>query len=88
MLGPLLYILFTKDIFCLADYCNNRIISFADDTSVSYWATNYEELFQKANVLMENVNKWLCFNKLSLNINKTMFICYGFHKYCLDDTKK
>src|SRR5690606_28238879 len=62
----------------LSDNHNNRIISFADDTSVTVWTENYEDLFLKANVLMEKIHKWLCLNKLSLNINKTKFICYSW----------
>ena len=77
VLGPLLYILFTNDIFSLSN-SNCKLLSFADDTSITVWSSNYKDLFVLANNLMESVYKWLSANKLSLNINKTKFICYNW----------
>src|SRR5690606_3452000 len=67
VLGPLLYILFTNDIFSLSN-SNCKLLSFADDTSITVWSSNYKDLFVLANNLMESVYKWLSANKLSLNI--------------------
>src|SRR5690606_16504052 len=79
VLGPLFFILYTNDMF---SYCNNEtnLISFADDTSITVSAQNVEDLFFRANTVVNNIYKWLCKNKLALNVNKTKYIHYSWYK--------
>jgi len=40
---------------------------------------NIQELYEKANHDVEELNKWLCANKLMLNTTKTKYMIFGNH---------
>ena len=50
---------------------------FADDTSISCSSNSSDEIQYAINSELENLNKWLVANKLSLNIAKTEFMIIG-----------
>src|SRR5690606_12217614 len=77
VLGPLLYILYTNDLFYQCGE-NTQMISYADDTSLTVWADDCKTLSDLAEAVINKIYKWLCLNKLSLNINKSKIIFYSW----------
>ena len=50
---------------------------FADDTNNSCHGDSSVDIEQKLNTDLENVNKWLISNKLTLNVKKTEYMIIG-----------
>ena len=71
ILGPLLFLLYVNDMA----YVSNLLFSilFADDTNVFISGKNIENLTQIMNNELEKLAKWLQVNKLSLNVDKTLY---------------
>ncbi|RUA05525.1 MAG: hypothetical protein DSY43_04445 [Gammaproteobacteria bacterium] len=75
ILGPLLFLIYINDLpNCLAEGLPRM---YADDTSISFVASNLNDLQQTINKELENVDIWLRSNKLSLNVAKTEFMVVG-----------
>ena len=47
---------------------------FADDTTLYFENTSAELLNYICQTELQNINKWLIYNRLSLNLNKTCFM--------------
>lgn len=71
ILGPLLYLIYVNDI---ANSTTSNVLSFADDTTLYMANSNINELYELANIEMNNLYQWFCANKLSLNPTKTKYI--------------
>ena len=72
ILGPLLFLIYINDFHYV---CNSlKFIQFADDTTLFMSGENMSELQHNINQDLANVFKWLCVNKLSLNISKTKYM--------------
>ena len=56
------------------------IMSYADDTVVISSDNTWTSAQDKINKYLEYVADWLACNKLSLNVNKTVYITFGL--YC------
>ena len=52
-------------------------ISFADDTNVFISGINSKEIFNKANLELTNIHKWMTANKLTINKTKTKYILFN-----------
>ena len=53
-----------------------QCIHYADDTTLFSKGNNLDDLTDFTNTELVKIDKWVCANKLSLNINKTAFsIC-------------
>ena len=75
ILGPLLFILYIND---LPNYVSNVNVSmYADDTAIYYSSNDVNDIVDKMNNDLVNVDKWLAKNKLSLNVDKTNFMLIG-----------
>ena len=74
-LGPLLFLLFTNDLYLHLQYC--KCILFADDTTlyVSHSNRNYIESCIQQD--LSTLQDWFCANKLTLNLNKTVYMHFG-----------
>jgi hypothetical protein len=74
VLGPLLFLIYIND------FCNSsRILDFylfADDSSLFFDNKSLSTFESTINNKLEHINKWLCVNKLSLNIDKTNFVIF------------
>ena len=68
------FLLYINDI---KNCTTSKLVSFADDTTIYYSSPNQNELFQKVNEELIKLYDWLCANKLSLNISKTIYSIYG-----------
>ena len=86
ILGPLLFIIYTNDIQCCSDFF--KFIEYAEETTLfnSNVDINNENTLI-INKELQNVYKWLCATKLSLNIDKTKYmIFHSAHKNIDHDT--
>ena len=83
ILGPLLFVLFVNDLPNYIDKC--KIVLYADDTVLMFLHSDVNTIQQHFDSDLENASRWLCNNKLHLNINKTKFMIFGTHK-CLHKT--
>jgi hypothetical protein len=57
-------------------------ILFADDTTLTYSHSKLSELVSIINSELVNLSHWLMTNKLTLNHNKTTFMCFQNHTKC------
>ena len=71
-LGPLLFILFTNDIYLLSTF--SSIILFADNTTLFNSAKNTNFLQYSLEHDMSILMDWYKANKLSLNVDKTVLL--------------
>ena len=73
ILGPLLFLIYINDLPNSSDMFN--ILMYADDTTLF---CNFDTTCnsEKINSELEKIYRWLCSNKLSLNVGKTKFACF------------
>ena len=71
ILGPLLFLLYIKDL----SYVSDKIFSllFADDSNLFLSGNNPNDLINTMNIEITKVISWLNINKLSLNLKKNTF---------------
>ena len=75
ILGPLLFLIYVNDFNnCLT---KSKAIMFADDTTIWTSHKNTSTLFQLMQSEMELIDQWLVSNKLSINIEKTIFMLFS-----------
>lgn len=67
--GVLLFLLYINDIGMVIKYC--KIGLFADDTLIYISGNNIDEMQEKMNEDLQNLQEWLNMNKLKLNVSKT-----------------
>ena len=73
ILGQLLFIIYINDMHKASSL---QCIHYADDTTLFRIGNNLDDLIHLTNNELVKNDKWVCANKLSLNINKTAFsIC-------------
>ena len=77
-LGPLLFLLFTNDLYRNLEYCN--AILFADDATVYKGHRNLNYLKWCLETDLAKLVDWFKANKLTLNINKTVYTLSGAKK--------
>ena len=74
-LSPFLFLLFTNDLHKNIENCSS--ILFADDTTVYKGHRNLNYLKWCLETDLSNIVQWFRANKLTLNVNKTVFMFYG-----------
>ena len=75
ILGPLLFTIYTNDIQNSTPFFN--FIKYADDTTLlNSMKGYYQDISTTVNVELNKVYRWLCINKLSLNIKKTKYMLF------------
>ena len=79
VLGPLLFIIYINDL------PNSLIFSdptlFADDTCLLYSNSSLKLINKRLNIDLKRLFKWLCANKISLNVSKTeVLLFHNKHK--------
>ena len=73
ILGPLLFIIFIKDIVNSSELAN--FIMFADDTNLIFKHKDLTTLFNIINAELSKIY-WFKLNKLSLDVKKTNYIIF------------
>lgn len=74
VLGPTLFLIYINDL-CNLTLENAKLFAYADDTAIVFTGSNWEAARVSAEKGMALVAKWLKTNLLSLNIEKTNYIC-------------
>ena len=77
-LGPLLFLLFTNDLYQNIEHCS--AILFADDTTIYKSHRNVRYLKWCIEEDLKTISDWFKANKLSLNLNKTVYVFFGNSK--------
>lgn len=72
VLGPLLYLLYVHNLQYVG--LRAKYFMFADDTVLVLSASNIKDLEKGINCDLELYHKWLCYNKLSINTTKTVYM--------------
>ena len=73
-LSALIFLLFINDIVCSSDKLFFNL--FADDTSIYLKDETIENIYNVMNEELFKVGEWLAANKLSLNVDKTIYILF------------
>jgi len=56
-----------------------KFVLFADDTNIFYSSKSMDNLFAVMNLQLERVSLWFKAIKLSLNIKKSSYMCFGIY---------
>ena len=75
ILGPLLFLIYINDLPNCLTSCQPRM--YADDTHIKYAVVDVNLIQSNLNHDLDNLNKWLISNKLTLNSAKTEFMLIG-----------
>lgn len=76
VLGPTLFLLYINDLTNLKIQ-RGRILCYADDTVIVFEGPSWESVFESAEIGLSSVYSWLKRNLLTLNLNKTNYICFA-----------
>ena len=73
ILGPILFLLYTAELFDVIAECGFTAHSYADDTQVyvSTPASDYSDAMRRLCGYIIQVQEWIANNRLKLNANKT-----------------
>ena len=74
-LGPLLFLLFTNDLYLNIEHCS--AILFADDTTLYKSHRNIRYLKWCIEQDLKTISDWFKANKLTLNLEKTEYMFFG-----------
>ena len=74
ILGPFLFLVYINDIVNATNYFSIRL--FADDTSLTVAGKDLHLLLQRINSELPAIYKWLCSNRLTLNLSKTKYLVF------------
>ena len=74
ILGLLLFILYMNDF----NYISNllKIVMFADDTNLFLTGKDCLEIESLFNRELRCISEWFTSNRLSLNVSKTLYLCF------------
>lgn len=81
--GPLLFNIYSNDVFQIK--LNGHLIMYADDQVIINKAKTIDELFQKMNSDLTNINSWTLKNHLQINPAKTNYIIFEMKNKSLDE---
>jgi hypothetical protein len=79
VLGPLLYLLYTAELFEIISQCGMSAHCYADDTQVytSTPAPSIQDAVERFRICVERIEHWLKGNRLKMNAEKTQVIWLG-----------
>ena len=86
ILGPLLFVIYINDIPEIASYA--KFIMYADDANIIITASTIEEVYNQLLNLCNNLEKWVHFNGLSINLKKTKYMIFSRSKVELPSSLK
>jgi hypothetical protein len=78
VLGPTLFLVYINDL-CSLQIKNAKIITYADDTAIVFTGNSWEAVKINAEIGLVQVDKWLQNNILSLNTDKTNYMCFSIY---------
>ena len=74
VLGPLLFIIYINDLPNALLFSDATL--FADDTCILYSNPSLKLIQKRLNIDLKRLFKWLCANKISLNVSKTEVLLF------------
>ena len=82
VLGPLLFLIYINDMIkcnvCNDDNNNNEdcddFVLFADDTNIFVVGNDEDNVYQKAQTILNNINEYMHSNQLHINFEKSVYI--------------
>ena len=81
-LGPLLFLIYINDLPNSSDLF--KFVMFADDSTLSCSVPKdldkQPQLINHINHELDRVDKWLCANKIKINVNKTKYLLFSLRK--------
>lgn len=75
ILGPILFLLYINDISALV-LRNAKIYCYADDTAIVFYSDSWDDVHKRVEQGMSMTADWLSNNLLTLNSDKTKYICF------------
>lgn len=75
VLGPTLFLVYINDL-CNMQIHNAKLFSYADDTAIVFTNSSWELVAIDVEKGLAQVAKWLSGNLLTLNANKTNYVCF------------
>ena len=79
VLGPTLFLIYINEL-CNLGCAGGRIFSYADDTAIVFTGGSWLEVESVASEGLRRVYRWLTDNLLTLNIQKTNYICFSTYQ--------
>lgn len=75
VLCPILFVMYVNSVLCMKK--RGKIISFANDTVLTYEQNTWEEVIRAAENDFERINYWFMANELTVNLNETKYLPFG-----------
>jgi hypothetical protein len=75
ILGPTLFLMYINGLYTDSDI--GEAIAFADDTVLIYGGNTWSETFAKAHEGLQRAKKWMDYNLLTLNTEKTKYTTFS-----------
>lgn len=82
ILGPILFLIYINDLFSSLENCDS--VAYADDTSIIIHAKTMDELYIRAQRVINQTISWFKVNKLELNAKKTQYTLFSKQKISTD----
>lgn len=76
VLGPTLFLVYVNDL-CNMKINDAKVFSYADDTAVVFTGKSWDEVKTRTELGLAEIASWLNSNLLTLNTNKTNYICFS-----------
>lgn len=77
ILGPILFLVYINDISHHLSLNSGKLVTYADVTAFVVADKNWDETYDGAQKGLNNVTEWLRDNILTLNADKTQYICFS-----------
>ncbi|KAL0871538.1 hypothetical protein ABMA27_005251 [Loxostege sticticalis] len=75
VLGPTLFLIYINELCCLQGV-GGRVFSYADDTAVVFTGDTWDAVLERTERGLRVMSEWLGDNLLTLNVQKTNYICF------------
>ena len=79
VLGPLLFLIYINDI--INSSALGHFVLFADDTNIFVVGKNEEEVYKKANIVLNGVYEYMIKNQLHINMSKSVYMHFRPSRY-------
>lgn len=78
VLGPTLFLIYINNL-CELNLANGNIFAYADDTALVFSGDSWEHAKRVSESGLAIVSKWLKNNLLTLNAEKTKYVCFSIY---------